>query len=347
MANLKKQSGGPNTAKGKIRASKNSTKHGLTSMQPIGEDEQSLVDLYVKELVDFYNPQSPLERLQIQRISICRAKLAYLYELEKVKLTLAAKELESQPEKILEKIPGAIGGSKAMALEIIQNGSISLPFSLTPEQLGSISNEIEGVNGQIETQHQFARTLPKLTKFLNAFPIEGLNNANQWMEKLAAIAKRLETLLQFGDSYYGSMEDLFHYYSLGKKYKSHLEYEAMRPALEGLERYQEEVVRPRHGLKPRENESPKKSEEPQFPSEDVLGKQLGLFVTLHGNLNSAEKLVEQYLEIKALMQRSVSLPVAESDLLMRYQTTLERRLSSAIGELLELQKRSITRNGQE
>ena len=32
------------------------------------------------------------------------------------------------------------------------------------------------------------------------------------------------------------------------------------------------------------------------------------------------------------------MPAAEWDLLMRYQTTLERRLSQAIGELLELQR---------
>lgn len=38
------------------------------------------------------------------------------------------------------------------------------------------------------------------------------------------------------------------------------------------------------------------------------------------------------------MLKSVTLPSNESDLLMRYQTTLERRLSSAIGELLALQR---------
>ena len=38
------------------------------------------------------------------------------------------------------------------------------------------------------------------------------------------------------------------------------------------------------------------------------------------------------------MLRALSLPVAESDLLMRYQTTLQRRLSHAIGELLALQR---------
>ena len=88
-------------------------------MRPSGEDEKGLVEAYSQELIDFYEPKSSLEHLQIQRIAICRAKLSYLYELEKVKLSLASKELENQPEKVFEKIPGAVGVSKSMALECI------------------------------------------------------------------------------------------------------------------------------------------------------------------------------------------------------------------------------------
>jgi len=40
------------------------------------------------------------------------------------------------------------------------------------------------------------------------------------------------------------------------------------------------------------------------------------------------------------MLRAISLTAAESDLLMRHHTALERRLSSAIGELLALQRSS-------
>jgi len=345
MANLKKKSGGPTSQEGRARSAKNSTKHGLTSMQPNGEDEKALVDLFTKELVDFYGPQSPLELLQIQRIAICRAKLTYLYELERVKLTLASKELEHQPAKILEKIPGAVGHIKAMALEMIEYGVIKLPFNLSPELLSTFCEEIENFHGQIDNPHQFARSFPKFTKYLNAFSVAGFNNSNQWLEKLAELAKRLETLMSFGENYYGRIEDLFHYYGLGKKYESHLEREAMRPELEELERYQKEVVRPRYGLKPKEKEAVNKVVEPAIPSQKLLANQLGLFLSLYRDFCAAEKLVERYREVQALMQRSVSLPVSESDLLMRYQTTLERRLSSAIGELLELHKRSSTRAG--
>ena len=49
----------------------------------------------------------------------------------------------------------------------------------------------------------------------------------------------------------------------------------------------------------------------------------------------------QYEVIKELMVSGVTLPQKDSDLLMRYQTTLERRLSTAIGELLHLQSKQL------
>jgi hypothetical protein len=343
MANLKKQSGGPKTEEGKLQSSKNATKHGLTSTQPSGEDEKALVEAYSKELIDFYAPKSPLELLQIQRIAICRAKLSYLYELEKIKLSLARKELEGQPEKVLEKIPGALGVSKAMALELIQQGDITLPCDLTPALLSIICEEIAAFHGQIDNEHQFSRTFPKLTKYLNT--MTGSSSSDGWLGKLAQIAGRLEKVLGSGENYYGMTEKLFHYYSLGMKYEKVLEHEAMRPKIEELQRYQDEVVRPRHGLKPRKKEPDDLTKVPEHPSPETIAKQLGTFVVLKKDFVAAQKLFTQYQEVQALVLRSISLPVAESDLLMRYQTTLERRLSSAIGELLELQKRSAARGG--
>jgi len=341
MANLKKQSGGPKTQEGKAQSSKNATKHGLSSLKPSGEEEKTLVEAYSQELIDFYDPKSPLEHLQIQRIAICRAKLSYLYELEKVKLSLATKELENQPEKVLEKIPGAVGVSKAMALECIHYGQMTLPCNLTPALLSGICDEIDAFHGQIDNEHQFARSFPKLTKYLHS--VSEFKPADGVLEKLAHIARRLEKVLDSGESYYGKIEDLLHYYSLGKQYQTFLEREAMRPRLEELERYQDEVVRPRHGLKPRQKESEAQVKEFETPSSETMAGQLGTFVSLQKAYLASQKLLVQYQEVQALLLLSVSLPVAESDLLMRYQTTLERRLSSAIGELLELQKRSAAR----
>ncbi len=339
-----KRSGGPKTVQGKARSSKNATSHGLTSAAPNNANEKSLIDGYVKELTEFYKPSSPLERLQIQRIATCRAKLAYLYELEQIKLALAAKELESQPEKILEKIPGALGLAAGMAKECITSGDIYLPCRLDPALLEAICHEIKELHGVLENKYQFARALPKLTKYLNTYPVVGLNNSDQWMEKLVAICKDLDMAFAVGDNHIGEWDEIVRTYLLGKRYQHQLEKDAMQPALDELDRYQEEA-RIRRGQKPIKKETPPAPDPDVINDLSSIRHNLEKFISLYETYQQAQLLVVQYQEIKDLMLRAISLPVVESDLLMRYQTTLERRLSSAIGELLALQRASRSEPG--
>jgi hypothetical protein len=117
-----------------------------------------------------------------------------------------------------------------------------------------------------------------------------------------------------------------------------MEKEAMRPGMEELERCQEER-RIARGQKPKTVALPKVDLD-AIADIDTVKAYLGQFLELHQSYEKAQQLAVQYQEIKDLMLRALSLPEAESDLLMRYQTTLERRLSSAIGELLALQRSS-------
>ena len=331
------RSGGPKTVQGKARSSKNATSHGLTSLAPSNPNEKALVDSYTQELTNYYKPESPLEQLQIQRIAMCRAKLAYLYDLEQVKLALVAKELESQPEKILEKIPGATGLAMGMAIEFITSGEIHLPCRLDPPLLEAICDEIKQMSRVIENKHQFARALPKLTKYLNAYPVVGLNNTNQWMEKLADISKDLKMADEMGERHLGRFEEILRGYQRGREYEALLEKEAAKPEMDELERYQEER-RIARGQKPKIVESPPKVDPDAIADIDVIKEYLEEFLDLYESYHKTQEIVDQYQAIKDLMLRALSLPVAESDLLMRYQTTLERRLSQAIGELLALQR---------
>ena len=332
-----KRSGGPKTLQGKARSSKNATSHGLTSVAPSNSNEKALVDSYTQELTDYYKPESPLEQLQIRRIAMCRSKLAYLYDLEQVKLALAAKELESQPEKILEKIPGATGLAMGMAKEFITSGEIHLPCRLDLPLLEAICEEIHQMHGVIENKHQFARALPRLTKYLNSYPVVGLNNTSQWMEKLAAISKDLKMADEMGERHLGRFEEILRGYQRGREYEALLEKEAAKPEMDELERYQEER-RIARGQKLKIVESPPKVDPDAIADMDVIKEYLEEFLDLYESYQKTHEIVGQYQAIKDLMLRALSLPVAESDLLMRYQTTLERRLSSAIGELLALQR---------
>lgn len=68
-------------------------------------------------------------------------------------------------------------------------------------------------------------------------------------------------------------------------------------------------------------------------------KNCQVLVSLYFSCQEAKRIYMQYVETRNLMLKAVTLPASEAELFLRYQTTLERRLSSAIGELLELQRR--------
>ena len=152
-------------------------------------------------------------------------------------------------------------------------------------------------------------------------------------------SKELKMADEMGDQHAGKYEEIVKGYLRSREYEALLEKEAMRPGIEALEQYQEDL-RIARGQKPRKVESEPKVDPDAIADLPAITLQLKQFLGLHKSYQKAEGLVAQYQEIKDLMLRALSLPVAESDLLMRYQTTLERRLSSAIGELLALQRSS-------
>jgi hypothetical protein len=87
---------------------------------------------------------------------------------------------------------------------------------------------------------------------------------------------------------------------------------------------------------------PKASVRPQFSPEsfhDSVCADLNRFTQLWMDFLSAKDLVQRFCEVKGLMVKAMTPSVEEMDRLIRYQTSIERRLSSAIGELLALQSR--------
>jgi hypothetical protein len=140
-----------------------------------------------------------------------------------------------------------------------------------------------------------------------------------------------------GENHSGELDEFFRTYVVGKKYLDQLAEEAAKSESDEFDQLQEDA-RIRRGQKPRKIEPTPASDPDVITDLDTVQKQLNQFLSLYETEQHAQNLVVQYREIKDLMMRAISLPAAESDLLMRYQTTLERRLSSAIGELLALQR---------
>ena len=76
------------------------------------------------------------------------------------------------------------------------------------------------------------------------------------------------------------------------------------------------------------------------PDINKINEALSGITELNSVVVSAHEVAKNFLRMQELMLLSVTLSGEESDRLLRYQTTWERRLSSAIGELLVLQAKN-------
>ncbi len=162
----KKSLGGPKTAKGKRASSQNALVHGATSNNAISVGQKALVEQYVRELTTYYKPDSPLEKMQIQRISLYKAKLDALYELEQVKLQIASEDLKRTPELVMQKIAAGGDLNQAFAETLSKGRELELPMGLTPESLAHIASEINAIGGKLDSEDDLNIALPNLSLFI-------------------------------------------------------------------------------------------------------------------------------------------------------------------------------------
>ena len=316
-----KRSGGPKTPEGKTKSSQNALKLGATTMNIASTSEQHMVDEYAQELTNYYKPQSPLEKLQIGRIAICRAKLARLYQVEQVRLQLAQTRIENNPEQILKEMGVNKGLVRAMALEGLRLGSITLPCNLSLSALEAIAKEVDRFHGKLQSEADLRESFPTLIKFLHQYAARGLGQSTSLLERFEVVVRRIYKMMR-SDIYFGILGELFD--------------EQLRIEKQQSLQEDKEVTELMQALNPNYI-----TPEPVQAAIDLRQLQtlLPLFVYLKKALEDAQDLIVRYNSAKALLIQSTLLPQADADLLMRYQTTLERRLSSSVGELLELQKR--------
>jgi hypothetical protein len=313
-------------------------------MSPTGPDEQILVDQFSKELMDYYQPKNPLAILQIERIAICRAKLVRLYEVEKVRLQLAYRALEYQPDKVVEKLVHINGVPKGILMELVKHGITALPCGLEPKLLKQICMELELFYGKIDNDNHLQKYFPILTKYLRSQVVRGLSEDASLIEILCAIIKKIEAVFKDGDRYFQLFLPLL---------EKIVELQNPSPIEEPLDPELQEYIE-QSKLKYSKN---KNSSTPDLPEEvedevvapeentsiksGVLLKKMNVFPKLLNAYEQAVSALEQYEQVKKWLQQSVTLVPSEADLLLRYQTTLERRLSGSMGELLALQKQGL------
>lgn len=337
-----KKKNGPKTTAGKAVSSKNSTKHGLTTQTPSSVKEKEIVSAYIQELTTYYKPEYPLEKIQIERIAICKAKLDRVYEVEGLQLDLVVEKFTQDPGQILDQIPMARGVTRGMVKELIQYGEITLPCKLKIKDLELICEEIILHRKNVLRETDLEVYWPNLTRFLKSYDPIYLSDAySNILRKLSLISDGIEHSLGHQDKYLERYQDLIEI-ALRLKEQSESEANSLNDDLE-LDKLIEEqnVARESQRQKRYPNNKELELENPQEPfiDQEKLTQQLKSFANLLRAHNLSLEVYEQYQSMKELMVQGVVLPQRESDLFMRYQTTLDRRLSTAIGELLHLQSK--------
>lgn len=279
------------------------------------ESHQSLT--LVKKLTDHYKPRNPLEVLQIERIALYTAKLKKLYEIEHAKSELALLDIQLSDQQIwdhFDQIPDYVRHS---AWELITVGRMTDPFKLSDRVLAAIDNEILGLVGELKSESDLVKFLPVLVKFLAT--VESGENlsakVNSKDERAFSAHRRLRIV---------SRQIL----------------NRITSDLSGTEPVNE-VDRLLRNINLDEATSDSASNGPVSEYEgrafhnDVVN-QFAAFRQLNAYRKQAREVAARYQTVKSLMMNSAMMPPEDSDRLMRYQISLERQLSRAMGEFLQL-----------
>jgi len=323
---IRKGVGGPKTKEGKAKSSLNAMKFGVSTFRAIDDDEKQLVEGFTTQLLDYYQPDSPLEIMQLERIALCRAKLARLYEIERTRLQLAKNAISAAPEKLLDQLGVQNSLAKKLALELINYQSITLPLHLSIEQLEKITQELSGFSISALSEKEIKRQLPSLYRYLNQYSFLGAPEGASILEKLQLVLQKLKTILESENPPIGKIAQLLDTL-LQKEQATKEEDHDVRDLMLALD--------------PNYVEHPAKSINSGSKIDlAMIESNLNCFADLLAMIRQAQKLEVHYEQSKALIVKSLVLPQSEADLLLRYQTTWERRLSTEVGEFIELRKHS-------
>jgi len=274
-----------------------------------------MVDDFVKELTNYYKPHSPLEVLQIQRIALCRAKLAKLIDIEIAGRELYRREVESHPELVFEKLTQYSDSLRYLATLELRGQSILKSLYLDKTILQNIAKEITDSVSVVESDADFPNLYPKLCAYLKKakfFPEQ--SDELGWDHKLSIFAEVIRV------KGIGSQET-----------KTKAKLGSFEATLLEMNRMDELVSKSK--LKHQRSSQNDKAGYLRLVQQDF-----NVITDLANSVSKLKSVLQSYEEMKSWMLRSVDLNAQESERMMRYQTMLEKRLSTAIGELLELQK---------
>jgi hypothetical protein len=221
---------------------------------------------------------------------------------------------------------------------------LTLPFGLTELQLAQIASEIRGLDGKQLDEGSLWKAAPQLASFVDRQNTD--DSPPSRLLRLEAILHSIDNIMDEGERYMERVKSIYSAYQHLLIPKSDVLEDGddieEESELEQLIREQQASSEAERAKRhPRSKVvAPTEHEEQQTQKRFLrIVKQCHVLVSLYFYCQEAKRIYMQFMETRNLMLKAVTLPASEAELFLRYQTTLERRLSSVIGELLELQRR--------
>lgn len=326
---------GPKTLDGKTKAAKNSTKHGLRS-ENLSSTKQ-IVDQsnFLQKLIEHYKPVGPLEEMQLERIATCRIKLISLYDLEQAKMDLLIEKNRADLQKHIAELSYLSPLERGMLYELLKFKILMLPMDLNVDLLKKIVQEADQFTGDIFSDDDLKEYFPTLVTYLD----ESDPSSSELHIKMMAVTNQLQKIVDRGESYLVISRLIADKILMKSKKK---EKELSPEEIAHAKAFDDFIEKSSERRRAEYGGQAKKKVEIEFPSQKKISEALNVFKTLLDAYQGAlinEKTIQERIKMKEL---TVSLPIEEADLLMRYQTSWERRLSTLVGEFIQMQKMRVS-----
>jgi hypothetical protein len=299
----RKKATGPVTTAGKLTVSKNALKHGATSKRLLNDDENNLYAKLIDDLSTQYVSSNPLAKFQIERIARINVQLLRIQNTIDANFELSRLE-SNDTEKSLDLEEGLNRGAR---------------------KLGNTPNHVIEYNGQHEHSEKARNTYISIATELIASDFTEILTHEGFLNKCPKFCDYL-----FQES---QLENLTIKNFIAEKF----------PKRDHTWHAMEKIV----------NELSKKHHpELHVPPPPGISKEQAIYNTdLHSIREAAKWLVEEKELIETYHQRAAEyqriqeikvqakIPnLDQLDSLMRYQTSLQRQLSTAMGELIAITK---------
>jgi hypothetical protein len=309
---------GPTSAKGLATSSQNARKHGANAKHLVDADEIAQYDQMITSLKAKYPSDNPLVGMQLARIAKLNVQLNRIQQFIDAAFLLAKDH--TMTDEALMDLLGMSEAEKVDARRLAgENTEAEVNFDL---ELIKISAEIGQVNTQtFKTPEDFLTHTPKLCTYL-------YDNAS---------ANDI-SINSYISGYLGTQ----------------LSHAGRSSLIDGIIRKYEKTIRENHDLR-KENDALKQgftSEKKTSSSTPFKSKEVAILELSVKDLQKACDLIQEmiteaiqtnhklytFTQVRKVDHNPLPLEYDNLDKLFRYQTSIQRQLSSALGELLVLNK---------